>query len=319
MAFIDDAVEDAAVGVAEQHEGLEPEVFPAAFEKDEVKALIETFDTGGDPITVERVAEALNAEMLDPDLDADPEQLVAEFFEYLKQEISQDEEIGRKLRTVYAQRLDEHATRLREGQKELFEVVGQDQSDKGYDVFKTVDDRFDQQLAGEHPRQRFDLPFYGRIDAVDSVIEFAESDSEVLVVHAPAGIGKTRLVVQASFQLQAGHPEWTVYTANAHADLDAGLSEIEFDEEERIILFIDDARDADQLERVFDIAAQRRSQVKLVFTERSIFASSLEDRANRFGLDAAMLSLSALDFEAVTSLIHDTYGIPDPQALDWIV
>lgn len=83
MAFIDDAVEHAAMRVAEQHEGLEPEVFPAAFEKDEVKELIDTFDAGGDPITVESVAETLNEEMLDPDLDADPEQFVTELFTYL--------------------------------------------------------------------------------------------------------------------------------------------------------------------------------------------------------------------------------------------
>jgi hypothetical protein len=322
IAFMDDAVEHAAMRVAEQHEGLEPEVFPAVFEKDEVKALIDTFDAGGDPITIERVAETLNEEMLDPNLNADPEQLITEFFTYLEQEISQDEEIGRKLQTVYAQRLYEHATRLREGQEELleqFEVVGEDRSGKGYDVFKTVDDRFEQQLAGEHPRQRFDLPFYGRTDAVNEVVGFAESDSEVVIVHGPAGIGKTRLVVEASFKLQSGHPEWTVYTANVHADLDAGLSEIEFEEEDGVILFIDDARDADQLERVFDIAAQRRSQVKLVFTDRSIFASSLEYRANRFGLDAAMLPLSPLDAETVTSIIQDAYGIQDPQSLEWIV
>lgn len=322
MAFMNDAVEHAAMRVAEQNEGIEPEVFPAAFNDDEVKTLIDGFDSGGNPITVERVAETLNEEMLDPDLDVDPDQIVAEFFEYLEQEISQDEEIGHKLQTVYAQRLYEYASRLREGQEELLEqieVAGQDRSDKGYDVFKTVDDRFEQQLAGKHPRQRFDLPFYGRLEAAGDVIEFAESDSNVLVVHGSAGIGKTRLVVQASFQLQATHREWTVYTANVHADLDAGLSEIEFDEEDGIILFIDDARDVDQLERVFNIAAQRRSQVKLVFTERSIFSSSLEDRANRFGLDATMLPLSPLDSETVTSLIQDAYGIQDPQTLDWIV
>ncbi len=322
MAFMDDVVENAARRVAEQHEGLEPEIFPAAFKKDDVKTLIDAFDAGGDPITIEHIAGTLNEEMLASDIDADPEQVVSEFFEYLEQEISQDEEIGRKLQTVYAQRLSEYATQLREGQEELLnqiEVVGQDRSGKGYDVFKTIDDRFEQQLAGEHPRQRFDLPFYGRTDAVDEVIAFAESDSNVLIVHGPAGIGKTRLIVQASFQLQAYYPDWTVYTANVHADLDVGLSEIEFDEEEGVILFIDDARDADHLERVFDIAAQRRSQVKLVFTERSIFASSLEDRANRFSLDATMLPLSPLDSEAVTSLIRDTYGIQDPQILEWIV
>jgi hypothetical protein len=322
MAFMDEAVEHAAMRVAEQHQGLETEVFPAAFEKDEVKELIDGFDAGGDPITVERVADTLNEGMLDPELDVDPEQLVSEFFEYLEQEISQEEEIGRKLQMVYAQRLSEYATRLRDGQEELLEqieVAGKDRSGKGYEVFKTVDDRFERQLSGEHPRQRFDLPFYGRSEEVEGIIEFADSDRDVLVVHGPAGIGKTRLVVQASFQLQASNPEWTVYTANVHADIDAGLSEIEFDEEEGVILFIDDARNADQLERIFDIAAMRRPQVKLVFTERSIFTAPLEDSANRFSLEVAMRPLSPLDSDTVESIIQDAYGIRKPQALDWIV
>lgn len=322
MAFMDDAVEHAAMRVAEQHEGLAPEVFPAAFEKDEVKELIDEFDAGGDPITVERVADTLNEELLDPELDIDPEQLVSEFFEYLEQEISQDEEIGHKLQMVYAQRLSEYATQLSDGQEELLEqieVAGKDRSEKGYNVFKTVDDRFERQLSGEHPRQRFDLPFYGRSEEIEEIIEFAESDTDVLVVHGPAGIGKTRLVVQASFQLQTSHPEWTVYTANMHADLDAGLSEIDFGEEDRLILFIDDARDADQLNRVFDIAAQRRPQVKLVFTERSIFTGSLEERANRFSLEWGMVPLSPLDSETVTNILQDAYGIQDPQILDWII
>lgn len=83
MAFMDDAVEHAAMRVAEQHEELVPGVFPAAFEKDEVKELIDEFDADGDPITVERVADTFNEEMLDPELDIDTEQLVSEFLKIL--------------------------------------------------------------------------------------------------------------------------------------------------------------------------------------------------------------------------------------------
>jgi hypothetical protein len=322
MAFMDDAVEHAAMRVADEHERLEPEVFPAAFEKVEVKALIDTFDAGGEPITVERVATTLNEEMIDPELDVDTGQLVSDFFEYLEQEISQNPELGRKIQTVYLQQLNEYATRLGDGQEELLnqiEVIGKDRSETGYEVFQTVDDRFEQQLAGEHPRQRFDLPFYGRTDELEDIVEFGESEANVLIVHGPAGVGKSRLVVEASFKLQASNPEWTVYTANVHADLGTGLSEIDFEEEDGVILFIDDARDADQLERVFDIAERRRPQVKLMFTERSLFATSLEDQANRFSLDATFLPLSPLDSDTVTSIIQDSYGIGDPQTLDWIV
>jgi hypothetical protein len=153
MAFLDDAIEQAAMRVAENYDGLEPSVFPVVFDKEEVEDLIEGFDAGGDRITVAAVAGTMDTEMLDPDLNADPEELVAKFFEYLEQEISQDPEIGRKLQTVYAQQLYEYATRLREGQEEILdriEVYGKDRHEKGYDVFQTVDDRFELQLAGEH-------------------------------------------------------------------------------------------------------------------------------------------------------------------------
>lgn len=322
MAFLDDVIEQAAMRVAENYDGLEPSVFPVVFEKDEVEDLIEGFDAGGNPITVAAVAETMDTEMLDPDLDADPEELVAKFFEYLEQEMSQDPEIGRKLQTVYAQQLYEYATRLSEGQEKILdriEVYGKNRREKGYDVFKTVDNRFELQLAGEHPRQRFDLPFYGREEEIREVIDFVESGSDVLIVHGPAGIGKTRLVVQAAFQLQASHPDWTVYTANVHADLDTGLSELNFEEEDGVVLFVDDARDSDQLDRLFDIASRQRNQVKLVFTERSLFVSALEAAANRVALDSTMLQLPPLDSDQVSSLITDVYGIQRPQVLEWII
>lgn len=322
MAFLDDAIEQAAMRVAEKHDGLEPSVFPVVFEKEEVEDLIEEFDAGGDRITVAAVAETMDADMLDSDLDADPEELVAEFFKYLEQEMSQDPEIGRKLQIVYAQQLYEYATRLGEGQEEILdriEVYGKNRSEKGYDVFQTVDDRFELELSGEHPRQRFDLPFYGREEEIGEVVDFVESDGDVLVVHGPAGIGKTRVVVQAAFQLQASHPDWTVYTTNVHADLDVGLSEIDFDEEDGVVLFVDDARDNEQLDRLFDIASRRRDQVKLVFTERSLFASALEAAANRVGLDSVILQLPPLDSDLVSSLITDAYGIQKPQVVEWII
>lgn len=119
MAFMDNAVEHAAMQVAKQHEELVPGVFPAAFEKDEVEELIDEFDAGGDPITVERVADTLNQEMLDQELDIDTEQLVADFFENLEQEISQDEEIGRKLHTIYHQRHSAQANQILDALEEL--------------------------------------------------------------------------------------------------------------------------------------------------------------------------------------------------------
>lgn len=324
MAFLDDAVENAAQRVADQHEGLEPSVFPAIFDSDGVKELVEEFDAGGDPITPEDVAEELDDELLDPDLEVDAEQLVIEFLEFLEQEISTDPAIGNKLLMIYSQRIFEYTTQLQEGQEEILfelkEIVGQTREDKGYSVFQTVEDRFENQLAGEHPKERYDIPFYGRYEEVQQVLDFVESENDVLIVSGAAGVGKTRLVVESSFHLESGYPEWTVYTTDIHAgNIDDGLDEIDFQDEDGVILFIDDARDADQVERLFDIADQRRSQVKVIFTERPLFVGSLEDHASRFALNDVELDLSPLDSESVRELIRDYYGIRKPDALDWIV
>lgn len=119
MAFIDDAVNKAAERVADQHKGLAKEVFPVAFKSDEIKKLIDDFDAGGDPITVECIAETLNEEMLDLPQGIDTKQVVSEFFENLEQEISQDEEIGRKLHTAYHQHHSTQVDQIRDALEEL--------------------------------------------------------------------------------------------------------------------------------------------------------------------------------------------------------
>jgi len=134
MAFMDNAVNNAAERVADQHPGLAQEVFPAAFKNDEIKELINEFDDGGDPITLERVADMLNEEMLDLPQDIDTEQVVSDFFENLEQEISRDEEIGHKLHTVILQNQSAQADQIREALEELREQVKPSENSEIYDL-----------------------------------------------------------------------------------------------------------------------------------------------------------------------------------------
>lgn len=97
MVFLDDAVETAANRVAQNHAALEPDVFPAIFRDEQVKELVQEFESGGSVITPAQVAHAFEGDMLGAEVEATPEELVTEFLEYLEQEISQQPEIGQKL------------------------------------------------------------------------------------------------------------------------------------------------------------------------------------------------------------------------------
>lgn len=324
MVFLNDAVETAARRVAENHAPLEPDIFPVIFRDEQVTELVEEFDADGSVITPVQVADAFKEDMLGAEVEATPEELVTEFLEYLEQEISQQPEIGQKLLMSYSQRIFQYATELREGQQEtlfeLREVVGQVRAEKGYTVFEPVEERFAQQFAGDHPKERYDLPFYGRDDAIEDIFDFIESDEAVLIVSGASGVGKTRIVVEASLHIQASYPEWRVYTTDIHAgNIDEGLDELDFDEEDGIILVIDDARDAEQLNRLFEIADRHRPDVKLVFTERPYFVQPLENNANRFALRYTVYELPPLDSENVRNILREYYQLTAPPTQDWII
>lgn len=323
MLFLDDVVETAAARVADDYESIDPEVFPVIFSRDEIIALVEGFEEGGNPIKAEDVAEEFDEEMLGEEVDATPEELVETFLRYLEQEISQDPEIGNKLLLSYSQRIFEYAADLQEGQEELFdlrEVVAQDPPTTGYTVFETIDERFSTQLGGDHPTEQYDFPFYGRESEVDQFFDFIESDTAVLIVGGPAGMGKTRLVVEASLQIEASYPEWHVYTPNMYVgNLDEGIDELDLNDEENIILFVDDARNADQLDRLFDLADRNRSTVKLVFAERVFFVQSLQETARQFSLTHTIQELDPLDSDTIRDILVEYHGIVDPSAQDWIL
>ena len=324
MLFLEESVESAATRVAERHEGLHSDVFAAVFDKNRVRELVEDFDSGGPLITPEQIAESFDDDMLDEEIEASPEELVTEFLTVLNQEISQDPEIGNKLLMNYTQRNFEYTKQIQETQEEeLFElrqIKARVQQSKGYTVFEEIGDRFRPHFNGEHPTARYDLPFYGRQEEVKAFFDFIDSEKQALLVSGPAGIGKTRLVVEASLQFQTGHPDWQVYAVDHQAgNIDEGLSEIDWESEENIVFFLDDARQADQIGRIFDLASRHRSQVKLVFTERPSFVAPLQDQARNESIRSERRELSPLDSESVAAILEEYYGITDPGIQEWIL
>jgi len=325
MHFLNEAVENAASHVTGGHEGLDADVLIDIFENDHVVDLVEEFDDGGDLITPSDIAESFNEDMLGEEVEATPEDLVNEFLNQLEVEISKNQELGHKLIMDYSQRIHQHTEDLEEGQSEILlgiqEIAGRLPTDKNYSVFQPIPERFQKRLNGEHPHNRYDLPFFGRENELDKITDFPSSGEDVLILTGRAGIGKTRLVVEGSLLLEAENPGWQVYWTDIHAgNIDDGLEELELEDERNTLLFVDDARNADQIKRLFDLAEQYQPHLKLIFAERPHFISSLQDYGNRFNdVETETVELQPLNTEDVHEILREYYGVTHPATLDQIV
>lgn len=323
MHFLNEAVDNAASQVAENHEGLDSDVFIHIFQSDRVVELVEEFDSGSSLITPEDIAETLNEELLGEDVEASPEELVLEFLNQLEVEISQNQEMGHKLLMEYTQRIHQYSEDLNEGQEEILrgiqEIEARIPTDKGYNIFQPINERFEQQFDGDDPSNRYDLPFFGREDELDRVRNLPETDEDVLILTGRAGIGKTRLVVEGSLLLEAEHSEWQVYWTDIDAgNIDDGLEELDL-EERNTILFVDDARNTGQIRRLFDLVDQNRPRLKLIFAERPHFISTLQSQGNRLrSVETDTIELPRLDTDDIHRILREYYGITDPSTLERI-
>jgi len=324
LHFLNEAVENAASQVAENYEGLDSDVFIHIFQDDEVIELVKEFDDGDGLITPEDIAHTFADDILNEEVEASSEELVLEFLNQLEVEISQNQEMGHKLLMEYTQRIHQYTEGLEEGQEEILfeiqEIEGRLPTSKGYDIFQPITERFGQQLNGDDPNNRYDLPLFGRESELERVSDIPESDDDVLILSGRAGIGKTRLVVEGSLLLETEHPDWRVYWTDIDAgNIDDGLEELELGER-NTILFIDDARDRGQISRLFQLVDQHQPDLRLIFAERPHFLSSLRSHANRHrSLQTSTFELSRLSTDEIHEILREYYGITHPSTLDHIV
>lgn len=323
MHFLNDVVENAASQVAENHESLNSDVFIHIFQNEEIITLVEEFEDGNSLITPENIADTFNDDLLGEEVEASPEELVLEFLNQLEVEISRDQEIGYKLRTIYLQQIHQHSENLEEGQEEIIrgiqEIEARIPTEKGYDIFQPINEHFEQELNGEDPGNRYDLPLFGREVELSKVRNFPKTDEDVLILTGRAGIGKTRLVVEGSLLLEAEHPDWQVYWTNIDAgNIDDGLEELDL-EDRNTILFVDDARNTGQIRRLFDLVDQHQPRLKLIFAERLHFTSTLQSHGNRLrGIEIDTVELPRLDSNDIHSILNEYYGITHPSILERI-
>lgn len=323
MRFFDGAVENAASQVAENHDTLEPDVFIHTFQKDEVIEAVEDFEDDGELIDLENISAAFEDNMLAEEVEPSPDELILEFLHNLEIEISQDQKIGSKLCTIYLQQIHNCSKELKEGQEEVLygiqEIKARVPTDKGYEIFQPIGEHFGQELNGEDPLNRYDLPLFGRENELKKVQNFPDSSEDVLILTGRAGIGKTRLVVEGSLLLEAEHPDWQVYWTDIDVgNVDIGLENLDLDDR-NTILFVDDARNTGQIRRLFDLVDQHQSHLKLIFAERPHFTSKLQSHGRRLrGIDIGTVELPRLDTSDIHGILREYYDINRPPELERI-
>ena len=324
MHFLNEAVESAASQVAQNHEGLDPDVVIHIFQDDELVELVGEFDDGGSLITPDEIADTFGEGLLAQEVEASPKELVVEFLNRLEVEISQNQEIGHKLLMEYTQRIHQYTEDIEEGQEEILlelqEIEGRLPTSKGYEIFQPISERFHERLTGEHRHDRYDLPFFGRKDELDKITGFPDAQEDVTIFTGRAGIGKTRLVVEGSLLLEAEYPNWQVYWTDIDAgNIDDGLDELGLEDGRNTILFVDDARNRGQIRRLFDLVNQHQPHLKLIFAERPHFTSSLQSHGNRLrDIEADTVELPQLDTDDVHRILQEYYGITDPSTYERI-
>jgi len=319
LTFLDEKIEEAAQETAERYPELDPETLPALFDTEEIAERVNDFQDGGDFLESDDVLASIDSDLLDPDLDISEEELADQFLSILQQKIAEDDDLAFKLLIAYNQRIFDYALRLGETQEEILfsleKVAGRTQNERSYTAFTPIEKRFGRGTTGG---RKHTSSFYNREDEFEKITDFVNSEYQALIVGGSSGIGKTRLAFEAALRVQSSNPSWTVYAVNPLADIERGLSEIDFDEEENLLFLLDDARDSEKIELLCRIVEEKENEIKLLFTEQPWFVATRQKETTRSGLATEQMNLGPLNANAIQDLLQNEYGVRNPNAWRWV-
>ena len=317
LTFLDEKIEEAAQETAERYPELDPETLPALFDSEEIAKRINNFQDGGEFLDLDDILTSVDSDMLDPDLPE--EELATQFLTILQQKIAEDGDLAFKLLIAYNQRIFDYALRLGETQEEILfsieKVAGRNPNEQLYTAFTPIEKRFGRGTTGG---RKHTSSFYNREVEFEKITNFVNSEYQALIVGGSSGIGKTRLAFEAALWIQSSDPSWTVYTVNPLADIERGLSEIDFDEEENLLFLLDDARDSEKIELLCRIVEEKENDIKLLFTEQPWFVGARQRETTRSGLATEQMNLGPLGANDIQDLLQNEYRIQSPNTWRWI-
>jgi transcriptional regulator with XRE-family HTH domain len=163
-------------------------------------------------------------------------------------------------------------------------------------------------------------PLVAREAEMVAIVEFSESADTVLILSAPAGMGKSKLLRDACARLQQVKPGLTVRFLSSANDLDRkGLEHLGLGAK---LLVVDDAHDRDKLGELFQYAANPKNLTKIILATRPYATARLRNQAAAFGFvkigEVALPALKRENLEALaTEVLADK--APDSAALKRLV
>lgn len=138
--------------------------------------------------------------------------------------------------------------------------------------------------AGEVLDRAYEIPLQGRDADLDAISSFVHnSDQNVLLVHGPGGVGKSRLLVEAATQLVAEGAVATVYCGTTHLATSDNWY-VGIVPETKALVIIDDPTDAAFVDRVVTELHTRTKNWKVlvgVRTPRDPVIRALTDRRKK--------------------------------------
>lgn len=128
----------------------------------------------------------------------------------------------------------------------------------------------------------------------------ADPKVPLTVLSAAGGMGKSRLLLEAARALATASPATQIFFLSTTAELTrADMAALGVGSK---VVIVDDAHDRDALGVLFEYAADRETQTRLVLATRPYARQRLLREASIFGLKPAMLTLEPLKSEALESL-----------------
>ncbi|MBI4321322.1 MAG: hypothetical protein HY675_22755 [Chloroflexi bacterium] len=145
-----------------------------------------------------------------------------------------------------------------------------------------------------------DLPLLGRQGDLETLSEWLQGEAPVLILHAPGGVGKTKLCVEFARQVQAAGHWTTVFVRTEAEEFESHIPELL--PGQPYLVVVDDAHRFDHLKRFGELLSNASiGRIKLLLNTRPVF----KDLVTHFavGYEVHSLELRALGRADVDKLL----------------
>ncbi len=153
-----------------------------------------------------------------------------------------------------------------------------------------------------------DLSFHFREEELDRILKALEKE-KLVILTGQAGVGKTRLALEASQRFRETHPDYDVLCIfGRHRDLWEDI-QVYFRKSGSFLILVDDANRVSRFEYVVDLLLHQREdqQIKVIATVRDYALSKIREEART--LEGFEARLEPFPDEQLKELITNEYGI----------